>query len=421
MSDILVVLPPLTVEDCVIFAKNSDRPPSEVQEVVYYPPKDTSAGSKVQCTFIEIDQVPRTYAVILSKPAWCWGAEMGANEHGVCIGNTSVWTKLCRPGDHEEKLIGCDFVRLGLERAKTAKEGVTVISSLLTKHGQGGMCSDDHSFGQWTYHNSFVLADYKEAWLLETAGKLWAARKVTSEFLVTTSTLTIGTDAEMTSENLSTQVQGLGYWKAEDGPVHFSKALSAEYPGISLSDKQLPENRLKFAKQKLKQASNEGKIDMNTVIEILRDDSGSINFVGELLTVGSQVSLIYPPTSNQPSCHWFTGTPNTKYSVFKPFVFSDNVSLGSLTKSPASSEMVRPTFQSSVDRKHLLYKAHEKGREIMETGSPVGQKLHATMQNLEKQCIREVTEFLKSFKKSDINEVKDLFKDIAESEAKFYV
>ena len=27
------------------------------------------------------------------------------------VGNTAVWTRLCRPGDHEEKLIGMDLVR----------------------------------------------------------------------------------------------------------------------------------------------------------------------------------------------------------------------------------------------------------------------------------------------------------------------
>lgn len=420
MSDILVVLPPLTTDNCVIFAKNSDRPPTEVQEVVYYPSADHTKGSKLQCTFIEIEQVSHTHAVILSKSAWCWGAEMGANEHGVCIGNTACWTKLCRPGDHEEKLIGCDFVRLGLERAKTAREGVEVLTSLLADHGQGGLCSDDHNFGQWTYHNAFIIADYKEAWLLETAGKFWAAKKVSSGFLVATSTLSIGTDAEMTSENLSTHAQSRGFWKPEDGPVNFAKAFSAEYAGISLSDKQLPENRLKCAKHKLKQASDEGMIDINTVLDILRDDDSSINFVGELLTVGSQVSLISPPTSSQPSCHWFTGTPNTNYSVFKPFIFCDNVSLGNWTISPSSGDKHRPTFQISFDRRHPLYKAHEKGRALMETGSPSGIKLRTTMRNLERQCIREVTEFLKSFKESDMNEVKDLFSDIAESEAKFY-
>lgn len=53
----------------------------------------------------------KTYAVILSKPAWMWGAEMGANECGVCIGNEAVWTKLNEPGDTVERLLGMDLLR----------------------------------------------------------------------------------------------------------------------------------------------------------------------------------------------------------------------------------------------------------------------------------------------------------------------
>ncbi|KAL4222116.1 Secernin-2 [Mactra antiquata] len=421
MSDIFVVLPPLTPDNCVIFAKNSDRPPTEVQEVVYFPPGDHTAGSKLQCTFVEVDQVEHTYAVVLSKPAWSWGAEMGANEHGVCIGNTAVWTKLCRPGDHEEKLTGCDFVRLGLERAKTAREAVTVITDLLTSHGQGGLCSEDHNFGQWTYHSSYVMADSNEAWVVDTAGKFWTAKKVTSGMLTKSSALSIGTDAEMTLADLSTHAQSAGYWKAEDGPLDFSKAFSAEYAGISLSDKQMPSNRSKTLNDSLDKKSKEGKMTIENAFDILRDEANSINFVGELLTVGSQVSLIAPPTSGQPSCHWFTATPNTNYSVFKPFMFCENVTVGNWTVSPATSERPNPTFRTSSDRRHSLYKAHEKGRDLMETGNPIGQKLRTTMKTLEKQCVKEVTEFLKTFKESDLNEVKDLFNDITESEAKFYM
>ena len=47
MSDILVVMPPLTTDDSVIFAKNSDRPPKEVQEVVYFPSAVHNSGSRV--------------------------------------------------------------------------------------------------------------------------------------------------------------------------------------------------------------------------------------------------------------------------------------------------------------------------------------------------------------------------------------
>lgn len=65
----------------------------------------------LQCTYIEIQQVAHTHAIILSKPAWIWGAEMGSNEHGVCIGNEAVWTKLWSPDDLEERLIGMDYLR----------------------------------------------------------------------------------------------------------------------------------------------------------------------------------------------------------------------------------------------------------------------------------------------------------------------
>lgn len=50
-----------------------------------------------------------TYAVVLSRPAWLWGAEMGANEHQVCVGNEAVWGK--ESADGEEALLGMDLVR----------------------------------------------------------------------------------------------------------------------------------------------------------------------------------------------------------------------------------------------------------------------------------------------------------------------
>ena len=64
-----------------------------------------------QCTYIEIDQAEHTHSVVISRPAWLWGAEMGANEHGVCIGNEAVWTKENGPDDLDEKLLGMDLVR----------------------------------------------------------------------------------------------------------------------------------------------------------------------------------------------------------------------------------------------------------------------------------------------------------------------
>ncbi|CAH6788502.1 Scrn3 [Phodopus roborovskii] len=172
--DTFVALPPATVDNRVIFGKNSDRLFDEVQEVIYYPAAvHNDLQKRLKCTYIEIDQVPETYAVVLSRPAWLWGAEMGANEHGVCIGNEAVWGR--EAISKEEALLGMDLVRLGLERADTAEKALDVIVDLLEKYGQGGNCAEGEEF---SYYNSFLIADRNEAWILETSGKYWAAEKV---------------------------------------------------------------------------------------------------------------------------------------------------------------------------------------------------------------------------------------------------
>lgn len=66
--------------------------------------------------------------------------------------------------------------RLGLERADTAEGAVDVITELLEKYGQGGSCMEDES--GFTYHNSFLISDRMEAWLLETSGRYWVAERV---------------------------------------------------------------------------------------------------------------------------------------------------------------------------------------------------------------------------------------------------
>ena len=50
-----------------------------------------------------------------------------------------------------------------------------VIIDLLATHGQGGLCTEDGL----TYHNSFLICDRKEAWILETAGNIWVAEQIT--------------------------------------------------------------------------------------------------------------------------------------------------------------------------------------------------------------------------------------------------
>ena len=174
-----------------LFAKNSDRSPNEPQVLEYRPPRDCS-GASLRVTYREIPQVPHTFATLLSRPVWMWGAEMGVNEHGVCIGNEAVFTK----GKYTKEggLTGMDMLRLALERAESAERAVEILLALLEQYGQGGNCGYDHSF---YYDNAFLVMDKNRLYVLETAGKQWACRS--AETASISNRLSIGADAQQYS------------------------------------------------------------------------------------------------------------------------------------------------------------------------------------------------------------------------------
>lgn len=170
-----------------------------------------------------MDSVPETYAVILSKPAWMFGAEMGANEFGLCIGNEAIWNKLINENDSKKKLLGMDLVRLALERAKTATEAVNVIGDLLKKYGQGGPCSNTRE--DFFYHNGFLIVDPQEAWVMETVASEYAAEKVDGSFRNISNCLSIGKKIDRMSENLKQLAIDHSLWDG-NGEFDFAKIFT---------------------------------------------------------------------------------------------------------------------------------------------------------------------------------------------------
>lgn len=134
--------------------------------------KDHPAGEWVSFTNRDgvsgkIPQVSHTYAVV--------GFQM--NEHQLAIGETTfvgreeIW-------DHSSFLEYWQLMGLALERARTAREAIQVITSLVEQYGYG-------SEGE-----SFSIVDKKEAWILEmigsgpgSKGAIWVAQRVPDGFV----------------------------------------------------------------------------------------------------------------------------------------------------------------------------------------------------------------------------------------------
>jgi len=198
-------------EHAAYFAKNSDRSPNEAQVIELYSAKQHKTASELKATYIELEQAERTNAMLLSRPVWMWGAEMGVNEHGVCIGNEAVFTK----GAYSKTgLTGMDLVRLALERADSAYNALNTILELLEKFGQGGNCGYDKKF---YYDNSFLIMDRSDLYVLETAGRNWAYKK--SKAASISNRLSIGSDGTKYSNG---QV---------DFAAHYSDPLFTHFSG----------------------------------------------------------------------------------------------------------------------------------------------------------------------------------------------
>jgi len=379
MCDTMIAMGNSTADGSVILAKNSDREPNEAQALVYIPAMSHAAGATVKCTFTEIPQVRETRAVMLSKPFWMFGCEMGVNDAGVAIGNEAVFTK-----EPYEKagLSGMDLIRLALERSDSAKGAVETIVELLTRHGQCASGGYQHTLN---YHNSFIVADAGEAYVLETANRYWVVEQVRDTRSISNG-LTIGREWDDASPDLVDHAITRGWCKSAS-EFHFADCyrepfytfFSASRPRHACTSRRLREGA--------------GHIDTPYMAGILRDHGGRDEDVGwspargifghvcahagpgpirsGSQTAGSMIAHLKP---GDPTC-WFTGTSAPCTSTFKPAWFNAGEQLRTdfgpepaATFDPAvrwwrHEQLHRATLENYATR-HALYRAE---RDALET------------------------------------------------------
>jgi secernin len=294
------------------FGKNSDREPNEAHEVVFIKGKNQPAGLTLKCTYIEIPQVSTTYDVILCKPEWMWGAEMGINQHGVVIGNEAVFTKGQQPT--KQALTGMDLLRLALERSNNAREAVDSITGLLTSYGQGGNCGFSHPF---YYNNSFLIADQVESWVLETVDRDWVAKKFENTTAISNA-LSIETDWDEPSNRLHSG-KNFAALNSDKLMTHFSEAGLRNSCVLKSLNKIQPESSILQAFEALRaHGENEWFSHSSLVANTVCMHAG----FGPIRINQTTGSMVVDMTEDNPTI-WITGTSAPCLSVFQPIWFNN--------------------------------------------------------------------------------------------------
>jgi dipeptidase len=292
MCDSVVAVGEETAAGVTLFAKNSDRKPKECQPFVLHAAAHHPPDARLRCTHIEIPQVAETYRSMGHSPWWVWGFEHGVNEHGVAIGNHTVFSK--EPIDAEPGLIGMDLVRLGLERGRDAREALEVIATLIETHGQGGAALEPGGAG---FHNSFLLADPTRAWVLETSNRRWAARRV--ESAACSNHLSLGSDWQIGSRDLEAYARSEGWWNTDER-LDFARAY--RNPHVP---PQISEGRHRATRERLERERR--RHDVASFQRLLRDHGEG----GEIWTAsdaGPEEERFFTICAHSPPVHATTAS-----------------------------------------------------------------------------------------------------------------
>ena len=137
-----------------------------------------------------------------------------------------------------------------VERSTSAKNAAEIIGQLVEEFGQGGNCQ---MMGNFAFDTGLLVADTNEAYIINCAGKEWAAKKVKDVYAIS-NRYQIEDDWDLSSFN-----------KESGEKQNFNELFedTSKSNGVCASDR---ENR---AQQILEQ--RKGNISLSDMADIMRD------------------------------------------------------------------------------------------------------------------------------------------------------
>jgi len=208
-----------------------------------------------QAAYIDIPQVTETYKFIGSRTAGRWGYGMGINEFQVSVSDNDSTSRDIlefKKGLHDN-----DVVRLVLERAKTAREGVDVVANLVEKYGQA-----------WN-GIMFEIGDPNELWIVEVTGHRWAAKRYVNTITARSNQYQIGDDYDLCSKDLVSFAIEQKWVKDGTQRINFRNV----YGTLEL----YPENNDNFAKRPAVEKLYNTEMRYQRAMELLTKANGQID------------------------------------------------------------------------------------------------------------------------------------------------
>jgi secernin len=337
MCDSFVALGNSTESGSVLLAKSADTEVNEAEQVVRYPRRHYAEGALARITHRTIPQAPVTHQVILGRSFWAWGSELGCNEHGVAVGNEAAFSNQPAEGDGTCCL---DLCRLSVERGATALEAVQAVGKVVEAFGQGGNCQ---MMGNFHFDTGLLIGDRQEAYVVNCAGRHWAARKV-DDVMAISNRYQITDDWDLSS------------LKADNGSKPNFRARFAD----ETREAEVAALKRECRALELLQA-RKGMLTVMDFADILRDvgdDPESYNIPDDELPericmhagpfearFWHATGAMITDSSDEGVCVWMTATSATDLSVFKPLFFDAEM--------PDTGALPRGTFtEGSLWWKH---------------------------------------------------------------------
>ena len=339
-SDIVVALKDASASGATLFALNHHAEPNVRHRLVCALGQHHDAGDLVRTSTVAVPQVRQTAAILGTQPFNQWGLLYGVNEHRVALGVTEWASRL--PGG-ARGLNGCDLVRLALERCHGAYHAIEILTDLLEHHAPEA--GNDLIF---------LVADPREAFVLEASGRFWALLEC-GHSRVVTDTAMIRQDWRRLAPGLAQHVIEHGWWQDDGSKIDFVGCLSQ-------ANERSRNAQKRWGRASLALTQQQGAIDAHFLRRMMADHYAMNR---ELYSDPRSTTLACSfmtelPAANQPFVCWVSFGP-PKVALHFPVSLAGEVPLAfceSLPEAASIEEQMRELLKlatgKEADRARLV-------------------------------------------------------------------